>query len=111
MAGLYIHIPFCESRVHLLRLLQYHLPQLRDDYVDALAQGDEDAPGKTATGTMTIIKTIYLGGGTPSQLTHGPNSTRLSLVSEEHSDTPAEKMEITMECNPDDVYRPFLQDC
>ena len=67
MTGLYIHIPFCASRCVYCGFYSTTLPALRDAYVDALCQElmlrAEELPADEA------LTTIYLGGGTPSQLT------------------------------------------
>ncbi len=65
-------------------------------------------PIKTATDYDYSLKTIYLGGGTPSQLTHDQLIRLFEGIKEAYFpvDYPEEefsKMEITMECNPDDV--------
>lgn len=70
MAGLYIHIPFCESRCIYCGFYSTTSLSMRDDYVDALCKEMKMRPFKTATDYDYSLKTIYLGGGTPSQLTH-----------------------------------------
>jgi len=54
------------------------------------------------------VKTIYLGGGTPSQL----NMDQLSAILEqaESSFILADTLECTLECNPDDVTPPYAKD-
>ena len=63
MAGLYIHIPFCASRCIYCGFYSTTLPGLRDRYVEALCREMELRPERPE------LSTIYLGGGTPSQLT------------------------------------------
>lgn len=70
MAGLYIHIPFCESRCIYCGFYSTTSLSMRDDYVDALCKEMKMRPFKTATDYDYCLRTIYLGGGTPSQLTH-----------------------------------------
>ncbi len=70
MAGLYIHIPFCESRCVYCGFYSTTSLKMRDAYVDALMQRNVYAPYSSRIGTKEYsIETIYLGGGTPSQLT------------------------------------------
>ena len=66
MAGIYIHIPFCKRRCIYCDFFSTTQSEKKSQYVDALCQElgirkdyleDEE------------IETIYLGGGTPSQLT------------------------------------------
>lgn len=68
MAGLYIHIPFCESRCIYCGFYSTTSLKLRDDYTDALCREMQMRPAKAALGSNETIETIYLGGGTPSQL-------------------------------------------
>ncbi len=115
MAGLYIHIPFCESRCIYCGFYSTTSLKLRDDYVDALRREMELRPIASEIGEGNRIETIYLGGGTPSQLS-GEQLVRLfggikKYVLSEELNTPDvfEGMEITMECNPDDVTEDFCK--
>ena len=97
MAGLYIHIPFCRSRCIYCDFYSTTLVGMQERYVDALIE--ELRLRKDYLGGEQI-NTIYLGGGTPSQLSCD-NIARLFRhlpVAEAGSNG-----EITVECNPDDV--------
>lgn len=117
MAGLYIHIPFCESRCIYCGFFSTTSLALRDDYIGALCREMELRPLSQAIGSEEPLTTIYLGGGTPSQLLRDQLLKLFravqKYVSEENiSDQQAdrlEKMEITMECNPDDVTDEFCE--
>ena len=129
MAGLYIHIPFCESRCIYCGFYSTTSLKLRDDYVDALCKEMELRPIPSALGARESIETIYLGGGTPSQLTGSqlirlfeairknylPDGFQDGSANGFHDELPNEqkvlcpKMEITMECNPDDVTEEFCE--
>ena len=114
MAGLYIHIPFCESRCIYCGFYSTTSLSMRDDYVDALCKEMKMRPIKTATDYDYNCKTIYLGGGTPSQLTHDQLIRLFEGIKEAYfaQNNPEEefsKMEITMECNPDDVSEEFCK--
>lgn len=102
MTGLYIHIPFCASRCVYCGFYSTTLPALRDAYVDALCQEltlrAEELPADEA------ITTIYLGGGTPSQLTTEQLDRLFSYIYKVYSPQP---VEVTMECNPDDITPAF----
>ena len=67
MAGLYIHIPFCASRCIYCGFYSTTHLDLRQQYVDAVCREMEIHPFPLPEGMG--IDTIYLGGGTPSQLT------------------------------------------
>ena len=128
MAGLYIHIPFCESRCIYCGFYSTTSLKMRDTYVDALCREMELRPIPKALGDGENIETIYLGGGTPSQLTGDqlirlfdairqnylqsgfPDDTRKEeLSAQKGHETSLPEMEITMECNPDDVTEEFCE--
>lgn len=102
MTGLYIHIPFCASRCVYCGFYSTTLPALRDAYVDALCQEltlrAEELPADEA------ITTIYLGGGTPSQLTTDQLDRLFSYIYKVYR---PQSVEVTMECNPDDITPAF----
>lgn len=107
MAGLYIHIPFCKSRCVYCGFYSTTLISLSERYVDALCR-EMDLRCDFLT-QNDRIKTVYLGGGTPSQLSP-EQLRRLFLYIYKVYDV-ADDAEITMECNPDDVtpeYAAFL---
>lgn len=105
MTGLYIHIPFCASRCIYCGFYSTTLPELQDKYVDALCR--EMELRAALPDADKHISTIYLGGGTPSQLTH-ENLERLFLYIYKVYDVDP-NAEITMECNPDDVTTELLR--
>ena len=107
MAGLYIHIPFCESRCIYCGFYSTTSLKLRDDYTEALCREMQMRPAKAALGSNEPIETIYLGGGTPSQLNGFQLNQIFSAIRKNY--TLAENMEITMECNPDDVTGDFCE--
>lgn len=95
MAGLYIHIPFCASRCIYCAFYSTTQPQLQDEYVDALCREMELRTEKPTIGS------IYLGGGTPSQLTRANLVKLFAYIYKVYQVAP--DAEITMECNPDDI--------
>lgn len=96
-SGLYIHIPFCASRCIYCGFYSTTLLPLRGRYVDALCREMEMLPYKPR------ISTIYLGGGTPSQLTRGDLERLFAYIYNVYDvDGDAE---VTMECNPDDIRK------
>ena len=67
MAGIYLHIPFCKRRCIYCDFFSTTQSEKKSAYVYALCQELEmrrDYLGEE------VVETIYLGGGTPSQLTH-----------------------------------------
>lgn len=109
MAGIYIHIPFCESRCIYCDFYSTTSLKWKDDYVDALCKEMELRPAIQALGDNYPIKTIYLGGGTPSQLSDGHLLQIFTKLKETYGDLFSKNMEITMECNPDDVTPDFCK--
>ena len=110
MAGLYIHIPFCASRCIYCGFYSTTHLDLRQQYVDAVCREMEIHPFPLPEGMG--IDTIYLGGGTPSQLTI-PQLEQLFIYINKVYSLPSIQggagggSEVTIEANPDDVTPEF----
>lgn len=107
MAGIYIHIPFCKSRCIYCGFYSTTGLELRQRYVDAVCQEMENRPPSPSK-ERERIETIYLGGGTPSQLTIEQLRQLLIYINKVyglplHRDGIVGRHEITIEVNPDDV--------
>ena len=100
MAGLYIHIPFCKSRCSYCAFYSTTHAELRQQYVDALCK-EMEKRGERREERGERIETIYLGGGTPSQLTIAQLEQLFIYINKVYAIQ--EGAEITIECNPDDV--------
>jgi oxygen-independent coproporphyrinogen-3 oxidase len=101
LAGLYVHIPFCRSRCIYCAFYSTTSLKWRDRYVDALCREWQMRRNELSQ----AIDTVYIGGGTPSQLTPRQLSQLFSVL-------PGNAQEVTMEVNPDDVtaaYADLLQ--
>lgn len=99
MPGLYVHIPFCKSRCIYCGFYSTTDSCAARRYVDALCGEIElrrDYLGEAP-------QTIYLGGGTPSQLSPELLSRLFGAI-----DT-GKAEEVTVECNPDDVTPQLAQ--
>lgn len=97
MSGLYIHIPFCKSRCIYCGFYSTTHSELITEYVSAVcseAMMRRDYLDDT-------VETIYLGGGTPSQLPQEELRRLLIYINKVYPI--AADAEITVECNPDDV--------
>ena len=101
MTSLYFHIPFCASRCIYCGFYSTTLSELQNRYVDALIREMEMRRHDDT------ISTIYLGGGTPSQLTHENLLKLFHTIYKVYS--VADDAEITMECNPDDIKKGMFQ--
>ena len=94
MSGLYVHIPFCRSRCIYCGFYSTTGLQLRQAYVEALCREMQMRPSSEP------VRTVYLGGGTPSQLS-GDQLQQLFIYINKVYGHDAE--EVTIEVNPDDV--------
>lgn len=111
MAGIYIHIPFCRSRCIYCGFYSTTALQLRQEYVEAVCRELEkrafEKGGRRKEKGEYLINTIYIGGGTPSQLTIGQLRQILDAVYIYNN--VAEDAEVTIEVNPDDVTEDFVR--
>ena len=103
-AGLYLHVPFCQSRCVYCDFYSTTCgPAERGRYVEALcreleARADE-VPGRR-------LATVYLGGGTPSQLSPAELERVFSAVGRLFRLAP--DAEVTLEANPDDLTPAYV---
>ena len=100
-AGLYIHIPFCASRCIYCGFYSTVRPELHDRYVDALCREMLLLRDRMADDPISL-STIYLGGGTPSQLSAANLHKLFAYIYKVFPVDP--HAEVTMECNPDDIH-------
>ena len=99
MAGIYVHIPFCASRCSYCDFYStLRLNEVGEAYVEALIS---EAQLRHTELREEPVKTLYLGGGTPSQLPL-PLLKRLLSGLRERIDLGSIE-EFTIEANPDDV--------
>ena len=94
-AGLYIHIPFCASRCIYCGFYSTTSLSFRERYVNALCKEMDLLPYRPE------IATIYLGGGTPSQLSQPSLKRLFTHINNVYRVDP--DAEVTIECNPDDI--------
>ena len=103
-AGIYIHVPFCKSRCIYCGFYSTVGMSLRQRYVDALCEE------MRLRGVVRPL-TVYLGGGTPSQLSasqlHQLFDSMEEVFGPGWQNNDGHPIEITMECNPDDVDEAF----
>lgn len=98
MAGLYVHIPFCSSRCIYCGFYSTTRLSLRREYVKALYKELD----LRRDYIHEPIDTIYIGGGTPSQLREEELHILFDTIYNKVYDISA-NAEVTMECNPDDI--------
>lgn len=91
----YIHIPFCDNICNYCDFCKrYNYPKVIDKYLDALKidiktnyQGE-------------LLRTIYIGGGTPSCLSINELTKLMKIVKLLNFDN---EYEFTFECNPENI--------
>jgi oxygen-independent coproporphyrinogen-3 oxidase len=98
--SLYIHVPFCTRRCSYCSF--YHVPAAearQRAFVDVLV--DEIGAGLDAIGEAVALRTIFVGGGTPTVLE--PSHWRRLVGAIAPHLAPAGAPEFTVEMNPEDV--------
>ena len=103
MAGIYIHIPFCKRRCIYCDFFSTTQSEKKSAYVHALCQ-ELDMRKDYLEGED--IETIYLGGGTPSQLTQKELEEIFSSLYNIYK--VKEDAEITLEANPDNLTPEYI---
>lgn len=103
MAGLYLHIPFCRTRCIYCDFHSGIDMSIQEQYIDALCREWDMRKNELHN---EPLHTIYLGGGTPSQLS-GKSLHRLFEHLSQHIDK-QQCHEITIECNPDDLSSEYV---
>ena len=109
MSGLYIHIPFCKSRCIYCGFYSTVGLDLRQQYVDAVCKEMEYRRSLMEDGRWKmddVVRTIYLGGGTPSQLTTDQLRQLFHNIYKVYGN---EVEEVTIEMNPDDVTEAYAE--
>ncbi len=99
MAGVYVHIPFCASRCSYCDFYSTLLmSEVGERYVEAVVA---EARLRRSELRGEPVRTLYLGGGTPSQL---PVALLSRMVEGLQQFLPLTSVdEFTIEANPDDV--------
>jgi len=100
MESVYIHIPFCENICTYCDFCKviYHGPWITQ-YLNALINEIQDKYNKEE------IKTLYIGGGTPSYLTPKDLNYLFSIIKKLNL---SKELEFTFECNLNDINEEVL---
>ena len=98
MAGIYIHIPFCNSKCAYCNFFSLASKSKIDDYVETLKK--EIIVRNQYLGGEEV-RTIYFGGGTPSLLSLRHIEDILELLHKNYNII--SNPEITLEVNPDTI--------
>jgi putative oxygen-independent coproporphyrinogen III oxidase len=95
-SGLYVHIPFCQTKCPYCDFYSVTDETLISAYLTAL-----DAEARLYRGRFPVFDSLFLGGGTPSLLT-APQLAKLMKNLRRHFAF-APDTEFTLEANPDDM--------
>lgn len=102
---IYLHVPFCARRCIYCDFYSTTLSEeVRKQYVKA---AQRELKERVSYLPSSHIRTIYLGGGTPSQLSTEEIASLLDCIRAYYN--VASDAEITLECNPDDITQAFAQ--
>lgn len=104
MAGIYIHIPFCKRRCIYCDFFSTTASEKKNEYIKALCKEIKSRGNYLGNET---IDTIYLGGGTPSQLEKQDFVNIFNTIYENYKVNP--EAEITIEANPDDLTDEYVE--
>ena len=104
MAGIYIHIPFCQKRCTYCDFYTEVAPQLIPNLIDSIIKELDIRKDYLPD---SAINTIYFGGGTPSILSKEQFSKIFEAIFSKYSVN--ENAEITFEANPDDLTTDFFE--
>ncbi len=105
--GVYVHVPFCSVRCGYCDFNTYTTDELgegatRAAYADtAIAEIELAASTLGAHGELPEVETVFVGGGTPTQLPSGDLVGMLRALEETFG--LANDVEVTTEANPDSV--------
>lgn len=106
--ALYLHIPFCVKRCDYCDFETSALPTTSkkiDNYIDDMVL---DIRRKAKEGELGALKTVYIGGGTPSHLGLSRLSMLLYTLSLSMHLEP--EIECTMEANPESLTERMVND-
>lgn len=98
MSGIYVHIPFCKQRCHYCDFYSSIQLNTKTALVSAICS---ELIQRKKWLKNTIVSTIYFGGGTPSLLSKYELMKILETLFKHYKT--AEKLEVTLEANPDDL--------
>ena len=98
MASIYIHIPYCKQKC---TYCDFHFRTNQIDKSEMLASINEEINIRKSYLDGDIINSIYFGGGTPSILNDKEIKALIDTIY--NCFIVKKNVEITLECNPDDL--------
>ena len=104
MSGLYIHIPYCKQKCIYCDFYSQATRESKKEYLECLIKEFESRKHEL----KEPIKTIYLGGGTPSTLTKEELSYLFENIFKQKDIFSNKNLEITFEANPEHLTKDYL---
>jgi len=104
MAGIYIHFPFCKQACDYCNFYFSTKMNNKEDLIFSLKKEIDLRYNELRTDTL---ESIYFGGGSPSLLSLNELNGIISKLKEKFFIS--NKTEITLELNPDDVSREYIE--
>ena len=105
MAGIYIHIPFCQKKCNYCDFYSIVPQNHREDFIKILVSEIESRQHFL---TNDSVDTIYFGGGTPSILKRKEVGLILNTLRNNYN--VSNVAEITFEANPENLSREYLKE-
>ena len=106
--GIYIHIPFCKKKCNYCDFISFqNKNEYIEQYINCLKKEIEESI-KIENIEEIIVRTIYIGGGTPSYISSNYIVDLIKEIKEKYKITA--DAEITIEVNPGTVTREKLED-
>ncbi len=101
VSSLYIHIPFCVKKCAYCDFLSFASSDFREEYMTVLCREIQNIGLEMGTDARTVLKTIFIGGGTPSVLTIDEINMLGSSLNNTFDLSQLE--EFTIEANPESI--------
>jgi len=105
LAGIYLHIPFCKSKCYYCDFYSSQDISITEQFISSLLVEIKQKNNYLVSDKN--IETIYFGGGTPSLL--NPNQIKKILSKIYSTYNVSSETEITIELNPDDITKEYLE--
>ncbi len=105
---LYLHLPYCRRKCSYCAFYSRPRATVDDRYLTALCHEIAHRCLELSTATPHALRTIYLGGGTPSLLSSA-QLQRLQHCIAQHFDL-SQLEEATLECNPESLSADYLHE-
>ena len=114
MSGLYVHIPFCESKCgycDFYSIKRYKDSDFASDFINSVV---DEITHKAYLFKNQTVNTVYFGGGTPSILPLEYLECIFHAITDNYnlssSPSPRSSLEVTLEMNPEHATEDYFSD-